>query len=573
MAVFSSNTNHGYTLKLTVNEDSYSVNDNTSTISYSLVLYSTTKRYRDYTTAYSVTIDGEKVVDVSNQKTSLYATNSSFTVVSGTKIITHNADGTKSFSVAFSFSTANDSYAPGSLSGSGTVTLTAIPRNSRLSGDRYLTIGKNTTFRIQRYSNSFTHTLTYVPNGNSEITIATGIKADSFSWTVSKGIYNLIPNARKILGVIYLYTYNGSTLIGIDSIIVTFQIDEADCTPTFSPTAFDTWENVISVTGDKNRIVNIYNKVQVSFNNPTAKNGATITSKKVVCGSKSLSGDGIMNGVNSGDFTFTVTDSRGLSKTVLISKPFVNYYRPTISLTVGNITPDGECTLKMNGISFIGKFGNTSNAKTNSPSIVLWQKEQGSDYGDAIKTIAISDSTYSVETVIDNLDYKKTYVFKAQVRDTLVGAAGQTDEKAGNGLPVFCWNNNEFNFNVPVNMNSLKQTTFAENGFSINIIRLGNIVQVFMEAKMNQIPDIVTWSGYRLLTLPNGYRPILRVWTRLLSDGNNTWQDNYYWNIYPDGGVSIRTRNKAIDGWTSLGDGHGLWLSATFITNDSLPTD
>ena len=347
MAVFSSNTNHGYTLKLTVNEDSYSVNDNTSTISYSLVLYSTTKRYRDYTTAYSVTIDGEKVVDVSNQKTSLYATNSSFTVVSGTKIITHNADGTKSFSVAFSFSTANDSYAPGSLSGSGTVTLTAIPRNSRLSGDRYLTIGKNTTFRIQRYSNSFTHTLTYIPNGNSEITIATGIKADSFSWTVSKGIYNLIPNARKILGVIYLNTYNGSTLIGTDSIIVTFQIDEADCTPTFSPTAFDTWENVISVTGDKNRIVNIYNKVQVSFNNPTAKNGATITSKKVVCGSKSLSGDGIMNGVNSGDFTFTVTDSRGLSKTVLISKPFVNYYVPSVALTVGNISPDGKCTVKM----------------------------------------------------------------------------------------------------------------------------------------------------------------------------------------------------------------------------------
>ena len=347
MAVFSSNTNHGYTLKLTVNEDSYSVNDNTSTISYNLVLYSTTKRYSDYTTAYSVTIDGEKVVNVSNKKTSLYATNSSFTVVSGTKIITHNADGTKSFSVAFGFSTANDSYAPGSLSGSGAVTLTAIPRNSRLSGDRYLTIGKNTTFKIQRYSNSFTHTLTYVPNGNSEITIATGIKADSFSWTVSKDIYNLIPNARKILGVIYLNTYNGSTLIGTDSIIVVFQIDEADCTPTFSPTAFDTWENVISVTGDKNRIVNIYNKVQVSFNNPTAKNGATIISKKVICGSKSLSGDGIMNGVNSGDFSFTVTDSRGLSKTVLISKPFVKYYVPSVALTVGNISTDGKCTVKM----------------------------------------------------------------------------------------------------------------------------------------------------------------------------------------------------------------------------------
>ena len=459
MSVFSSNTNHGYTLKLTVNEDSYSVNDNTSTISYSLVLYSTTKRYSDYTTAYSVTIDGEKVVDVSNKKTSLYATNSSFTVASGTKTVTHNADGTKSFSVAFGFSTANDSYAPGSLSGSGTVTLTAIPRKSRLSGDRYLTIGKSTTFKIQRYSNSFTHTLTYVPNGNSEITIATGIKADSFSWTVSKDIYNLIPNARKILGVIYLNTYNGSTLIGTDSIIVTFQIDEADCTPTFSPTAFDTWEKVISVTGDKNRIVNIYNKVQVSFNNPTAKNGAAITSKKVVCGSKSLTGDGIINNVNSGDFTFTVTDSRGLSKTVLISKPFVNYYVPSVALTVGNISTDGKCTVKMGGKAWIGNFGKSAN----TPRVLLYYKEKSGSYSsEANFTYNISTAAYSAETEITGLDYQKTYVFKAQVADMLVGTGGQADEKEGNGNPVFYWGKDQFTFNVPIKADSL--TFPASNG-------------------------------------------------------------------------------------------------------------
>lgn len=459
MAVFSSNTNHGYTLKLTVNEDSYSVNDNTSTISYNLVLYSTTNRYSDYTTAYSVTIDGEKVVNVSNKKTSLYATNSSFTVASGTKIVTHNADGTKSFSVAFGFSTANDSYAPGSLSGSGTVTLTAIPRNSRLSGDRYLTIGKNTTFKIQRYSNSFTHTLTYVPNGNSEITIVSGVKADSYTWTVSKDIYNLIPDLRQISGFIYLNTYNGSTLIGTDWILVVFQIDEADCTPTFSPTAFDTWENIISVTGDKNRIVNIYNKVQVSFNNLTAKNGATIISKKVICGSKSLSGDGIMDGVNSGDFTFTVTDSRGLSKTVLISKPFVNYYVPSVALTVGNISTDGKCTVKMEGKAWIGNFGKSAN----TPRVLLYYKEKSESYSsEASFTYNISTAAYSAETEITGLDYQKTYVFKAQVADMLVGTGGQTDEKDGNGNPVFYWGKDQFTFNVPIKADSL--TFPASNG-------------------------------------------------------------------------------------------------------------
>lgn len=574
MATFS-NSNNGYTVTLTVEETSSSSANNTSTIQYSLVLKSTTKSFSDYTVNYSTTINGTKVIDKSEKKS--IKKNSSITLASGSQTIYHNSDGTKNIVVSFSLSTATSSYTPNSISGSGLMSLTSIPRNSKVSISGAFTIGEAKTINIQRFNNSFTHKIEcYSYLTGKTKTIATDIQANSYTWTPSNDYYDFIPTDAKSGFIdIRLYTYSGETQIGSTSTsIARIQINEADCLPEFAPTAVDTWDNVINyATGDANTIVNIYNHTQVSFGTVTAKNGATIASKKVICGSKTLNGDGRMDNVTSGSFVFEVTDSRGLTSAKTVTKPFVNYYRPTISLTVGNITPDGECTLKMNGISFIGKFGNTSNAKTNSPSIVLWQKEQGSDYGDAIKTIAISNSTYSVETVIDNLDYKKTYVFKAQIRDTLVGAAGQTDEKAGNGLPVFCWNNNEFNFNVPVNMNSLKQTTFAENGFSINIIRLGNIVQVFMEAKMNQIPDIVAWGGYRLLTLPNGYRPILRVWTRLLSDGSNTWQDNYYWNIYPDGGVSLRTRNKAIDNWTSLGDGHSLWLSATFITNDSFPTD
>lgn len=579
MATFS-NSNNGYTVTLTVEETSFSSANNTSTIKYSLVLKSTTKSFSDYTVNYSATINGTKVVDESEKKN--IGKNSSITLASGSQTIYHNSDGTKSIVVSFSLSTATSSYAPNSISGSGSMSLTTIPRNSKLSidGSSYLTIGGKAKFKIQRFSNSFKHKLTYSPfGGSTETKIADNIQADTYEWTLPDSLYSIIPTDAKAVFInVYLYTYNGSTQIGerVYSLAV-IQINEANCFPTFTPSAVDTWENVKAVTKDENTIVNGVNRTKISFGTVTPRHGATIVSKKVTCGSQTLDKDGTMSNVTSGTFVFEVTDSRGLTTKQTVTKSFVNYYRPSIALTVGNITPDGNCTLKINGGAFIGKFGNNANAASNQVSIVVWYKEQGGSYGDIVKTIAVTASTYTAETVITGLDYKKTYIFKTQIRDTLVGTGGQTVEKVGNGLPVFCWNNEEFNFNVPVNLNGLyygmKQTTITQNGFTANVVRVGNVVQLFLEAKMNQIPNLASWGEYRLLTLPNGYRPAFEIWMRLASDGTDAWQHNYYWNVKQYGGVNIRTRNKEIKDWTSLGNGHGLWLSATYITNDSFPTD
>ena len=179
MATFS-NSNNGYTVTLTVEETSSSSANNTSTIQYSLVLKSTTKSFSDYTVNYSTTINGTKVIDKSEKKS--IKKNSSITLASGSQTIYHNSDGTKNIVVSFSLSTATSSYAPNSISGSGSMPLTSIPRNSKVSISGAFTIGKAKTINIQRFNNSFTHKIEcYSYLTGKTKTIATDIQANSYT--------------------------------------------------------------------------------------------------------------------------------------------------------------------------------------------------------------------------------------------------------------------------------------------------------------------------------------------------------------------------------------------------------
>lgn len=115
MAIFQ-NTGTGttgapnYTLILEVNEDSYSVSNNTSSVSWILKL-SSKNNYSFSSWSFPITanVDGE-VYNVSEYRS--MSANSTITIASGTKTITHNSDGKKTISCSATVRATAASYLP-----------------------------------------------------------------------------------------------------------------------------------------------------------------------------------------------------------------------------------------------------------------------------------------------------------------------------------------------------------------------------------------------------------------------------------------------------------------------------
>ena len=192
-----------YTLSWTATQ---SIANNTSTISWTL---STAGGYSSWMTERTVyvDIDGERVFSKTEAVDRYRGT-----IATGTKTISHNSDGTRSFSVSLA---AAIYYASIVCTGSQTFTLDTIARASTLSASDG-TLGTKTTLTADRKSSSFTHTLTW-ECGSYSGTIATKSSATSWDFTPELKLASVAPYGQKVYCTYTLSTYNGSTLIGTDS--------------------------------------------------------------------------------------------------------------------------------------------------------------------------------------------------------------------------------------------------------------------------------------------------------------------------------------------------------------------
>lgn len=122
------NGHHKFTLN--VNEDSYSIANNTSSVSFSFVIspIETSWNWSGWNNdqiSYVVNINGTKFTG----SISAYDGYNSVTLKSGTLSIAHDTDGKKSISFSFSVTDgAKQYYTCGNASASGTMNLTTIPR-------------------------------------------------------------------------------------------------------------------------------------------------------------------------------------------------------------------------------------------------------------------------------------------------------------------------------------------------------------------------------------------------------------------------------------------------------------
>ena len=365
--------------------------------------------------------------------------------VSGSITVAHGTDGTKS--VAVSLTTAI--YSTTTKTVDGTWTLDAIPRFATITAAPNFTDEDNPTIT---YSN---------PAGDSVSLLRACISLDGtnadiayrdISKTGTSYTFNLTDDERDVLRAattgsnsrtvkFYVRSEIGSSYEG-SNLARTFTIKNP--APTISPTITDSNSTTVDLTGDSSKLVRYYSNAAITIGAAAVKK-ATLTSKKVTCGSESLTADGTINAVESGTFTFTATDNRGNTTTLPVTPSFVEYVKLTCNMGNSMPTTDGDMTVKVSGNYFNGTFG----AASNTLAVYYRYKVAGGSYSAwTAMTVTKGESNYSATASLTGLDYQTVYVFQAYAVDKL--ATIYSAERNVKATPVFDWGESDFKFNVPV---------------------------------------------------------------------------------------------------------------------------
>lgn len=240
MATYSSSLyKTGYYLKLEVNEQSYSVANNSSTLSWRLYIQTTNGYYfSQIRVGAKVVIDGATVLNRSYSSSSQYSCseNSTVTIASGTTVVSHNADGTKTIAagqISASNSTGGNVVPNMSLSSGSALALTTIPRASTITTTAGSTLmGTVRTINITAASTSFRHTLTYTFGSSStSYTIVDKTSATSYNWTVPTSLASALTNAKSGTGTITCETFNGNDPVGTSTATFTATIPPSTVSP------------------------------------------------------------------------------------------------------------------------------------------------------------------------------------------------------------------------------------------------------------------------------------------------------------------------------------------------------
>ena len=183
-----SNGHHKFTL--TVTENSTSTANNTSSVSFSFVIspIQTTWNWEQWgaNITYTVTVNGTQYTgSIAN-----YDGYSTVTLKSGSMTVGHNTDGSKSISYSFSVSdTSGQSYTCGNASGSGSMTLTNIPRYLSISIFDITNITETSV--VVRWTTSDPRSGTYYSLDNGATWIGSATYGESLGSDNKSGTFNI----------------------------------------------------------------------------------------------------------------------------------------------------------------------------------------------------------------------------------------------------------------------------------------------------------------------------------------------------------------------------------------------
>lgn len=328
------NSNNSLYLNVYIDQARQDIAANNSTVNWRMTV-SRTGGYYTYNksgdSTLSLNLDGHNVHS-SNPRWE--TSGEEYTLASGSSVINHNADGTKTFALVCTFNPNNGIH--GTITVRANINLSSIPRLSNLSIGQGV-IGSNLAITINRQNNNFTHTLRYSWAGKSG-TIATNV-ATSHSWTIPVDFANNIPNSNSGTGTLYLDTYSGNTKIGTQSKQFTASIPSG-LKPSFTGITLTDTHAAAGALLSGNDFLQIISDIKVTFNGANGTYGSKITGYRAeIVGKNHIVTEnggrlGMMNFKGSASIRAYVIDSRGQRsdvKTVNIN--VLEYFAPSFSFS------------------------------------------------------------------------------------------------------------------------------------------------------------------------------------------------------------------------------------------------
>lgn len=435
-STFRTEGTRGYALTLNIAE-SVNAASNTSTITYSLVLTSGNYSFSQHRVGYAVTLNGASVISVPKASATQLSIgkNSSLTLCTGSTVVAHNADGHKTMSVAYSMDINAASYTSGPISGSGSSTLTVIPRASSLTVKNG-TLGTAQTISINKAASTFTHTISYTCGSVTE-QIITKTSATSVQFTPAYSLASQNTAGTSLTCTFTVHTYSGNTLIGSNahSIVLTIP-NNATTKPTVATPVVSPVNIGLSSTFDGVYIKGV-SKVAVT-QSASGKYGASISALSTTIQGKTYSGASVTTDVlgSAGNVSVTTTarDSRGFTNTSeAVAITVLDYAKPSIipfngekEIICGRCTADG--TLNSSGTSLKIRLGRRYSKLLNDESVALntatlkyrYKLSVSSTYGDWITLLSPSDEEDYCDVVAAvSLNVKSTYDVQLCVIDDI----------------------------------------------------------------------------------------------------------------------------------------------------------
>ncbi len=380
---------------------------------------------------------------------------------SGSFTLTHNSDGTQSFSAWAE--AAIYTYAISSTKYDYYIELPTIPRVSDVfvsKGDN--TIGSSITFEISKAFPSFTHTLTW-QFGNERGTIAYKDFRKDITWTPPLDLSKQIPNSESGTGTLTCITYDGNTEIGRKSINFTLQVPSGvkpsikKFEPSIASSETDNWglyvKNHSTVQWDVlayGAYDSTITKCVISGQNLSYISTDSLTSYSAKSSTLTIAGEKV--------YTVTVTDSRGRTASQTGRITILDYNSPVItsansfrSNADGTLNGSGEYVTHKLTASFYTLQGN------NTIKIEVFNKES-------------SNPTYSKKSVIIKEDsddkvvnYSYTYLDSSFKADTKYDFKIVISDSIGQSSTVYTHVGTK---NVPINIasdnNSIAIGCFAQ---------------------------------------------------------------------------------------------------------------
>ncbi len=377
------------------------------------------------------------------------------------KGIAHNADGTKSITIAFNsvrgYITSGGADSGWTINGSATIKLTNIPRGSSVSGTD-ANIGAASTLVVSKNVSNTTHSIKYAFGSlTGYVTAAGGVSATevkfsntTVNWTVPTAFYDQIPNASsgKCTLTITTYQASGAKLGSAKTASITVTTTAALSGPTVSGRVEDVNDVTTALTGDSAVLVRGCSTARASIT-ATARNSASIRARSV--NGTAVEGDGYVDypGDTSGSFVFAATDSRGFSAQTTVSPAVVEYIPLTVVGSCLRTGPtENTAVLTLSGNWFSGSFGAADNTLA-----VRYRVDDGGDVD--LETVR-DGNTWSASVTLSELAYTNAYSITVTASDRLTSLTRTLT--LNRGVPVFDWGEDDFRFNVPVGFPALSQT-------------------------------------------------------------------------------------------------------------------